>query len=90
MKLRASGWEVRTYYIFYSSWFLVSVCVIALRASYASVTGLILESLSFEEFPLGFQFDDTMLQFIANRTQCAVEFISRGDELFCWVKGNYA
>jgi exopolysaccharide biosynthesis polyprenyl glycosylphosphotransferase len=44
----ASGWEVRTYYIFYSSWFLVSICLIALRASYESVTGLVLESLSFE------------------------------------------
>jgi len=48
------------------------------------------ESLRFEEFPLRFQFDDAMLKFIANRTQCAVEFISRGDELFRWVKGNYA
>jgi len=44
----ASGWEVRTYYIFYASWFLVSVSVIALRASYASVTGLMLEALNFE------------------------------------------
>jgi exopolysaccharide biosynthesis polyprenyl glycosylphosphotransferase len=44
----AAGWEVTTYYIFYSSWFLVSVCVLALRASYASVTAFVLEKLEFE------------------------------------------
>ena len=44
----AAGWEVRTFYIFYSSWFLISLCVLALRASYSSVTALVLERLHFE------------------------------------------
>jgi exopolysaccharide biosynthesis polyprenyl glycosylphosphotransferase len=44
----ASGWRFQTYYIFYSSWLVVSVLVIVLRASYDSVTGLVLDMLHFE------------------------------------------
>jgi len=44
----AAGWEVRTFYIFYSSWLLISLCVLALRGSYSSITALVLERLNFE------------------------------------------
>ena len=44
----AAGWEVRTFYIFYSSWFLISLSVLALRGSYSSITALVLERLHFE------------------------------------------
>ncbi len=43
-----AGWRFDTYYIFYSSWFLISVFVVALRASYDSVTALALDALRFE------------------------------------------
>jgi exopolysaccharide biosynthesis polyprenyl glycosylphosphotransferase len=43
-----AGWRFDTYYIFYASWILVSVAVIALRASYESVTALVLDALHFE------------------------------------------
>jgi exopolysaccharide biosynthesis polyprenyl glycosylphosphotransferase len=43
-----AGWRFETYYIFYSSWLLICLCVIALRASYESVTGLALDALNFE------------------------------------------
>lgn len=46
--LLATGWEFRTFSIFYSSWIFVTVLVIALRASYDSVTGALLEALRFE------------------------------------------
>lgn len=43
-----AGWRFDTYYIFYASWILVSAAVIALRASYDSVTALALDALKFE------------------------------------------
>lgn len=43
-----AGWRFDTYYIFYSSWFLVGALVVALRASYDSVTALALDALRFE------------------------------------------
>ncbi len=43
-----AGWRFDTYYIFYSSWFLVSISVLALRASYESVTALVLDAIQFE------------------------------------------
>jgi exopolysaccharide biosynthesis polyprenyl glycosylphosphotransferase len=43
-----AGWRFDTYYIFYASWFLVSVAVVALRASYDSVTALVLDAMRFE------------------------------------------
>lgn len=43
-----AGWRFDTYYIFYASWFLVGTLVIALRASYDSVTALVLDAISFE------------------------------------------
>jgi len=46
--IRASGWEFKTYYIFYASWFIVSILVLALRASYESITALVLDWLNFE------------------------------------------
>lgn len=42
-----AGWRFDTYYVFYASWFFVSLAVLALRTSYDSVTGFILESLDF-------------------------------------------
>src|SRR5690606_12774826 len=42
-----AGWRFDTYYIFYSSWFLVGAAVLALRASYDSVTALGLDALRF-------------------------------------------
>ncbi len=43
-----AGWRFDTYYIFYSSWFLIGALVVALRASYDSVTALALDALEFE------------------------------------------
>jgi exopolysaccharide biosynthesis polyprenyl glycosylphosphotransferase len=43
-----AGWRFDTYYIFYSSWILVGAFVVALRASYDSVTALVLDALHFE------------------------------------------
>lgn len=43
-----AGWRFDTYYIFYASWILVSVAIVALRASYDSVTALVLDALHFE------------------------------------------
>jgi exopolysaccharide biosynthesis polyprenyl glycosylphosphotransferase len=43
-----AGWRFDTYYIFYSSWILVGAAVLALRASYDSVTALALDALHFE------------------------------------------
>lgn len=43
-----AGWRFDTYYIFYSSWFLIGALVVALRASYDSVTALALDALHFE------------------------------------------
>ena len=43
-----AGWRFETYYIFYSSWILVGAAVLALRASYDSVTALVLDALHFE------------------------------------------
>ena len=43
-----AGWRFDTYYIFYSSWILVGALVVALRASYDSVTALVLDAISFE------------------------------------------
>ncbi|HWH14666.1 MAG TPA: exopolysaccharide biosynthesis polyprenyl glycosylphosphotransferase [Miltoncostaeaceae bacterium] len=43
-----AGWRFDTYYIFYSSWFLVSVLVVALRASYESLTTLALDAVRFQ------------------------------------------
>jgi exopolysaccharide biosynthesis polyprenyl glycosylphosphotransferase len=44
----ASGWRFQTFYVFYSSWFSISVLVIVLRASWDSVTALLLDYLRFE------------------------------------------
>jgi exopolysaccharide biosynthesis polyprenyl glycosylphosphotransferase len=43
-----AGWRFDTYYIFYSSWLLVGTAVLALRASYDSVTALVLDAMHFE------------------------------------------
>jgi exopolysaccharide biosynthesis polyprenyl glycosylphosphotransferase len=43
-----AGWRFDTYYIFYASWILVAAAVVALRASYDSVTALVLDALHFE------------------------------------------
>lgn len=43
-----AGWRFDTYYIFYSSWFFVSLLVIALRASYESLTTLALDAVRFQ------------------------------------------
>ncbi|MFN8109114.1 MAG: sugar transferase [Thermoleophilia bacterium] len=40
-------WQFRTYYTFYASWFFVSVITIALRASYDSLTTLVLDRMRF-------------------------------------------
>ena len=42
-----AGWRFDTYYIFYASWFFISIGVLALRASYDSVTGFLLEAVDF-------------------------------------------
>ena len=44
----ASGWRFNTFYIFYSSWFAVALLVIILRASWDSVTALVLDWTNFE------------------------------------------
>jgi len=44
----ASGWRFNTFYIFYSSWFVISLLVIVLRASWDSATALVLDMLKFE------------------------------------------
>ena len=44
----ASGWQFSTFYIFYSSWFVISVLVILLRSSWDSVTALVLDLMRFE------------------------------------------
>lgn len=44
----ASGWRFQTFYVFYSSWFAISVLVIVLRASWDSVTALVLDWVAFE------------------------------------------
>ena len=44
----ASGWRFQTFYIFYSSWFVISVLVIVLRASWDSITALVLDWVRFE------------------------------------------
>ncbi|MBM3665823.1 MAG: sugar transferase [Actinobacteria bacterium] len=44
----ASGWRFNTFYIFYSSWFAIAVLVIVLRASWDSVTALVLDWITFE------------------------------------------
>ncbi|MGA0067999.1 MAG: nucleoside-diphosphate sugar epimerase/dehydratase, partial [Miltoncostaeaceae bacterium] len=44
----ASGWRFNTFYIFYSSWFVIAVLVIVLRASWDSVTALVLDWTRFE------------------------------------------
>ena len=46
--LLVAGFRFDTYYIFYSSWFLVGRLVVALRTSYDSVTALVLDALTFE------------------------------------------
>lgn len=43
-----AGWRFDSYYIFYSSWLFVGAAVLTLRASYDSVTALVLDALSFE------------------------------------------
>ena len=43
-----AGWRFDTYYIFYASLILVGVIIVALRASYESVTALVLDALRFE------------------------------------------
>ena len=44
----ASGWRFNTFYIFYSSWFVISLLVIVLRASWDSITALVLDMVKFE------------------------------------------
>lgn len=44
----ASGWRFQTFYVFYASWFAMSVLVIVLRASWDSVTALVLDWVAFE------------------------------------------
>jgi len=44
----ASGWRFNTFYIFYSSWFVISLLVIVLRASWDSITALVLDMVRFE------------------------------------------
>lgn len=43
-----SGWRFETYYIFYASWFFVSVLAVCLRASYESLTTLVLDAVRFQ------------------------------------------
>ncbi len=43
-----AGWKFDSYYIFWSSWILITVLVMALRASYESVTALALDAMRFE------------------------------------------
>jgi len=43
----AAGWRFETYYILYSSWFFVCALVLALRASYDSLTTLALDQMNF-------------------------------------------
>ena len=43
-----AGWRFNSYYIFYSSGFLIGASVLALRASYDSVTALVLDAIRFE------------------------------------------
>ncbi|MCB0873781.1 MAG: sugar transferase [Thermoleophilia bacterium] len=40
-------WEFNTYYIFFATWFIVSGLVIAMRASYDSITTLLLDRMNF-------------------------------------------
>lgn len=42
------GWRFDTYYIFYSTWILVSIAAVVLRASYDSVTSFLLDAAGFE------------------------------------------
>jgi len=48
----AAGWRFDTYYIFYSSWFFVCLLVLALRASYDSLTTLALDQMRFQRHVL--------------------------------------
>ncbi|MEQ9092783.1 MAG: sugar transferase [Miltoncostaeaceae bacterium] len=43
-----AGWRFDTYYIFYSSWFLVGAGILALRGSYNSITAMVLDHLRYE------------------------------------------
>lgn len=45
--VQIAGWTSDTYYIFYSTWLLATLTIIALRASYDSVTALVLDRLDF-------------------------------------------
>lgn len=42
------GWRFDSFYIFYASWFFVSVAAVALRASYDSVTATALDAMDFQ------------------------------------------
>ena len=44
----ASGWRFQTFYVVYSSWFVISVLVIVLRMSWDSITALLLDWAGFE------------------------------------------
>jgi len=44
----ASGWRFNTFYIFYSSWFVISLLLVVLRASWDSITALVLDMVRFE------------------------------------------
>lgn len=41
------GWRFDSFYIFYASWFFVSIAAVALRASYDSVTASALDAMDF-------------------------------------------
>lgn len=43
-----AGWRFDTYYIFYSSWFLIGAGILTLRGSYNSITAVVLDHLKFE------------------------------------------
>ena len=42
------GWRFDSFYIFYASWFFVSIAAVALRASYDSVTASALDAMDFQ------------------------------------------
>ncbi len=43
-----AGWRFDSYYIFWSSWLITTVLVVALRASYGSITAVGLDAMRFE------------------------------------------
>lgn len=83
--LVASGWHFQTYYMIYASWFFVSVLVIALRASYESITTLVLDASHYERRALLVGSDAS-----AARVEAALDHTSNRRGVPYRVTGNIA